>query len=551
MAASSKSSSSNTNSNAALADMINAALAAHKAGEVESALSLYSKVYPLVSEVNSQLASTIASNAGAICNQIGDYDMSKDFFMKAVESAPDSATARFNLAVLLTSKFGNHAEALKHTVKVLKLQPDLSKVHHLMGNILQSLGKDAEAEKYFIRAEELALEQQQQRQGGSGGAPIVTESGKKEEREGLTNHERTWQEMLPILNAKTGDRISIPSTVSDIVYDIECLSSRPLLFRVLNLLSKPECEHIMSRASERLEKSVVMGGSVNGNNDSPYRTSDNAWLHSDATLLDIQSRIASILSVPLAYIRTKAEDLQVVRYNEGGVFKAHHDSSAFHPRLFTALVYLNSVPAGVGGETYFPFANSTTYTFIRSQQQQQQQLTQQSSSLSSTEITNDCTQTSSSHRQLTTNIGSVDEAIAEALSISTSNDNSSYNSNDSDSKNHSKSIKSDVTNRGFTDKGIAVTPVQGDCIIFFNHLPVVSSDDKPVGIQADDHWEIDASAVHAGMTLKRNRDKGEGEGGREGEGGAVEKWVANYWVELDEKLLREALVNSRTKKNGD
>ena len=34
----------------------------------------------------------------------------------------------------------------------------------------------------------------------------------------------------------------------------------------------------------------------------------------------------------------------------------HQDSSAFNPRLLTALLYLNDVPAACGGETWFPYA---------------------------------------------------------------------------------------------------------------------------------------------------------------------------------------------------
>ena len=47
--------------------------------------------------------------------------------------------------------------------------------------------------------------------------------------------------------------------------------------------------------------------------------------------------------------------MQVVKYEIGGQFKVHQDSSAFHPRLLTVLIYLQAPYEG--GETWFPYAN--------------------------------------------------------------------------------------------------------------------------------------------------------------------------------------------------
>ena len=53
--------------------------------------------------------------------------------------------------------------------------------------------------------------------------------------------------------------------------------------------------------------------------------------------------MAALTGLPRRFVRAHSEELQVVRYGRGGRFKAHHDSSAFHPRLLTALFYLNDV----------------------------------------------------------------------------------------------------------------------------------------------------------------------------------------------------------------
>jgi prolyl 4-hydroxylase len=174
--------------------------------------------------------------------------------------------------------------------------------------------------------------------------------------------------------------------------------------------------------------------------DSLYRSSYNAWLHAgDEVTIRLQNRLAEVTGFPVQLFQQKSEDLQVVKYDAGGQFKVHHDSSAFHPRLLTALLYLNNVPPGMGGETWFPFAGERKNFDL-----------------------------------------SVEEAISTALNM------------------HLNPID---------QPGLLVTPVEGDAIIFFNHL--LSGD-------------IDPAAVHAGLPITNERNK---------------KWVANYWVEQDFKYL--------------
>merc|ERR1711871_701350 len=158
-----------------------------------------------------------------------------------------------------------------------------------------------------------------------------------------------------------------------------------------NLLTEEECLHIINLASKRdMEKSFIMGDKPKShttstktdnintviNNDKvendksmnePYRDSAQAWIpyRQDDTLQLIQTRIASILKLPTTALQRAAEELQVVKYEKGGVFKVHHDSSAFHPRLLASLIYLNTPDSGnnnghdasgSSGSTWFPYA---------------------------------------------------------------------------------------------------------------------------------------------------------------------------------------------------
>jgi hypothetical protein len=126
-------------------------------------------------------------------------------------------------------------------------------------------------------------------------------------------------------------------------------------------LSPEECGHISSLALPSLGPSFLTGGE--GGDPNTYRSSSNSWVPQgeDPVLLSVQARVGDLLGVPAGYLKAKSEDLQVVRYRarEGGQFKAHHDSSRFHRRLLTVLVYLNTPELG-GGETWFPFAPSAS-----------------------------------------------------------------------------------------------------------------------------------------------------------------------------------------------
>jgi prolyl 4-hydroxylase len=304
--------------------------------------------------------------------------------------------------------------------------------------------------------------------------------------------------------AKVGDEFSttdVSKEGSELTLTLECISERPLIFKATNVMSATECAHIVQRATDKLEKSFVMGGagagpaaaaegevgvagetvfsSVKGSYNSGgasdgegemYRSSYNAWLHADEVATALQCRFAAATGLPLQLFQQKSEELQVVKYKVGGQFKVHHDSSAFQPRLLTALLYLNNVLPEHGGGTWFPFAGADP-----------------------------------AHGP-----ESVESAIKTALPWG-------------------KFPPSDRP-------GVTVTPSQGDAIIFFNHLR---------------NGELDPLAVHAGLPIlsdEKHDEKIQGGGRSESSEGhqvdetsesTLQKWIANYWVEYDERILFE------------
>lgn len=458
-----------------LAQRVTNALENHKIGLLDEAIVLYENVLP---ELTGKLASTLHSNVGSIYMNRGENDRARDHFALAVEAEPDNASAHFNLAVILTSKFEVHGKAIKHCGTALKLDPSMYKALHLMGNILQNLGKDIEAERYFVMAENLARELTEQ---------TVQAAPNDEDNES----ELGWAR-FKIMDAKLGEEFAIQKSElavdyagaeHDGNYRLICISERPLVFRIPQFVTHEESDHIIGRADKQLKKSFVMGGqtsvadqpsSVQVTDDGNavkdidtsqlYRSSYNAWLHPDELATQLQQRLADLTGFPLQLFHQKSEELQVVKYEIGGQFKVHHDSSAFHPRLLTALLYLNDVPEGSGGETWFPFAG----------ERREFNLT-------------------------------VEEAISSALEAHESSHAAPT------SPSNIQLADTECHDDGTSQMGLYVQPIRGDAIIFFNHLPSGS---------------VDPSAVHAGLPIKHSLKSKN-----------IEKWIANYWVEQDFKIL--------------
>lgn len=345
------------------------------------------------------------------------------------------------------------------------------------------MGKDAQAEKYFMTAETLARQSE---------AGMATAS--EADRHALLAS-------LPIMRSSLGHSVSLRDEGLDI--EMRCISERPLLFFIRNFASVEECAAIRARAEPRLEHSYVVGAQVSDSSSSNscstssgdeevrarqrnnlYRDSKNAWLATDDTLLRIQQRIARLTGLPHSYVSVKAEEMQVVKYDIGGsTFKIHHDASTFQPRLFTALVYLSDQDQGAteclstdgtedaarclesgssGGETWFPFTGSRNRPFDSVAQSLDDVIS----------LANKMTE-----REPTTDSdGSINKSMSDALGTE-----------------------------------LRVRPSLGNAILFFNMLPDGS---------------LDPAAIHAGLPTCASK----------------EKWIANYWIHYDPEYLSSVLT---------
>jgi prolyl 4-hydroxylase len=124
-----------------------------------------------------------------------------------------------------------------------------------------------------------------------------------------------------------------------------------------DIITPEECKYIIDQATPRFTRSAVVG--VDGADSS--RTSETAWVSkTDPVAQKVLARAMELTGKSME----NCEDLQVVRYEPGTFYRAHHDSCCdgsegclnFEKdggqRIGTLLVYLNS--DFTDGETHFP-----------------------------------------------------------------------------------------------------------------------------------------------------------------------------------------------------
>ena len=122
--------------------------------------------------------------------------------------------------------------------------------------------------------------------------------------------------------------------------------------------------HIITYASPNLHKSLVGDSEGWGIQESTTRTSKNTWMNRGHSLISetLARRAADLLQVDEVLLTTheNAEDLQVVHYDVGQKYDAHHDwgtNGYAESRFITLLFYLTDMAhAEAGGETAFPKA---------------------------------------------------------------------------------------------------------------------------------------------------------------------------------------------------
>ena len=152
-----------------------------------------------------------------------------------------------------------------------------------------------------------------------------------------------------IFNHK-GNRIKTEDRDIHIIAKME----EPLIVVLGNVLSKDECEELISLSEDRMQRSKLRDSL-----ETELRTSSSMFFQEGENELvtRVEKRVSQIMNVPYEH----GEGLQILNYQIGQEYKAHFDffSSSSkpvkNPRISTLVMYLNDVEEG--GETYFPKLN--------------------------------------------------------------------------------------------------------------------------------------------------------------------------------------------------
>eukprot|EP00892_Ulva_mutabilis_P010743 jgi/Ulvmu1/8040/UM004_0277.1 len=138
---------------------------------------------------------------------------------------------------------------------------------------------------------------------------------------------------------------------------LEVLSWPYRVFRIHNLLTPEECDHLRERAKPRLQRSSVVDTKNPAGQISNIRTSQGMFFArgETPTIANIEERIAQWVMMD----KNQGEGFQVLYYKVGQKYDPHFDYF-FHEdgvmnggnRIATLLLYLTDVEEG--GETVFP-----------------------------------------------------------------------------------------------------------------------------------------------------------------------------------------------------
>eukprot|EP00242_Pyramimonas_sp_CCMP2087_P015611 CAMPEP_0198201620 /NCGR_PEP_ID=MMETSP1445-20131203/4555_1 /TAXON_ID=36898 /ORGANISM="Pyramimonas sp., Strain CCMP2087" /LENGTH=348 /DNA_ID=CAMNT_0043872109 /DNA_START=203 /DNA_END=1249 /DNA_ORIENTATION=- len=185
---------------------------------------------------------------------------------------------------------------------------------------------------------------------------------------GETHHTETPSAMMHRLSQEEKDRGAW----------VEQLSWRPRAFLFHKFMSEEECDHIVELAKKTVKRSTVVDSETGEVKTDPIRTSSQTFLQRgfDKVTTQVEQRLARYAMIPYE----NGEDMQVLRYELGQKYDAHHDVGELESksgqqlaadggfRAATSLLYLSTVEEG--GETVFPYsewidpskATATTYS---------------------------------------------------------------------------------------------------------------------------------------------------------------------------------------------
>ena len=165
-------------------------------------------------------------------------------------------------------------------------------------------------------------------------------------------------------NEDSGSLVSLP-TVSWRKWHVD----HPRVVAADNVLTEEECATVRALAKPSLKRSKVVHPGNSSEGLDSVRTSSGMWIHKETPeVAKIRAAVSELVGKPKAHF----EALQILKYEPGEKYVHHSDFFEAHMkeyigtagnRIATAIVFLNSIPEGEGGETGFPYARPVPVKF--------------------------------------------------------------------------------------------------------------------------------------------------------------------------------------------
>ena len=138
--------------------------------------------------------------------------------------------------------------------------------------------------------------------------------------------------------------------------------SRPRVVSAKNVLNKEQMREILKRAAPKMKRSKVVHPTNSSEGVDDVRTSSGMWMNENvAPARHIRNVVSELVGVPTTHF----ESLQILHYSPGEKYIHHSDFFEANMkdylgnsgnRIATAIVFLNDVPEGKGGDTRFVYA---------------------------------------------------------------------------------------------------------------------------------------------------------------------------------------------------
>ncbi|KAF6146172.1 hypothetical protein GIB67_005820 [Kingdonia uniflora] len=166
----------------------------------------------------------------------------------------------------------------------------------------------------------------------------------------LADDKKTEESRLKLKSETRSSSVFDPTKVTQ-------LSWHPRAFLFKGFLSDEECDHFITLAKDKMEKSMVADNASGKSVESEVRTSSGMFLNKqqDDIVSNVEDRLAAWTFLPIE----NGEAMQILHYEHGQKYEPHFDyfsdpvnQQMGGHRYATVLMYLSNVVKG--GETVFP-----------------------------------------------------------------------------------------------------------------------------------------------------------------------------------------------------